>query len=72
MILLVDGTNYTVEKSNNIFRSSVLLEFISIHKKNDHKYTLDFDNTFDLSPRSFTTLEAAFREALLIQKKYRY
>ena len=70
MILPVDGINYTITETNGIYTSQSLRDFISIVKKNDHKFTLDFDSTFNLYPRSFTTLQAAFREALLIQKSY--
>lgn len=70
MLLLVDGTNYTITESNDVYTSPALRDFISIHKKNDHKYTIDFDNVFGLQNRSFTTLQAAFREALLVQKHY--
>lgn len=71
MILLIDGISHQINVSNKIYTSPDLKEFISIIEKREHKFTIDFDNTFNRPSKSFTTLQAAFREALLIQEDYK-
>ena len=69
MVITVDNKIYQLEELDDTYISSSFHLPIKIIKNREDKYTIKYDicGVYD---KSFTTLIAAFREALLVQRKF--
>ena len=70
MKLTVDNKEYIVTENGTMFTTPSFNSAISVSKVHEFKYRVDSD-IYGVASVSFTSLVAAFREALLISKRFK-